>query len=59
MTFFFLCIYLGGVNVVYVLNRAKGFGVIRSALEAGIWPFGVGTYMALNFYINADWAGKK
>lgn len=54
MTTIALAIWVGGYGAAYRLDR-RYFGRIRSALEALVWPCGLGNYLASRFYINEDW----
>ena len=43
-------VWLGGIDTAFRRTRESGKGWAYSALNAAIWPFGVGIYIAENFY---------
>lgn len=54
MTWIILMVYIGGYGAAYQQDR-RHFGRFHSALEAFVWPCGVGHYIASRFYVNSDW----
>jgi hypothetical protein len=60
MTWIALMVYVGGFGAAYRKDR-RYFGRFQSALEAFVWPCGVGNFIASRFYVNSDWpeAGRS
>ena len=42
-------IWVGGMPTVYGIERYRS-GFIHAAMDAFIWPFGIGVYVARRFY---------
>lgn len=47
--------WIGGMGAAYKMNRARGVGLVVSALEALAWPAGLAHGLCLRFYVNSDW----
>lgn len=55
MTLLITTIWVGGIGPAYVLERASGASRLMAALDASLWPLGIGRYLVERFYVTDNY----